>query len=103
MYFWKLHGIGNDFIAMDKRFDNEDFFSYSDLAKKVCDRRFSVGADGLLIVKNSSIADVEMIYYNSDGSRAGMCGNGLRCFAKFVYDNNLFNFILPSLIFISFC
>lgn len=89
MYFWKLHGIGNDFIAMDKRFDNEDFSSYSDLAKKVCNRRFSVGADGLLIVKNSSIADVEMVYYNSDGSRAGMCGNGLRCFAKFVYDNNI--------------
>lgn len=89
MEFWKLHGIGNDFIAMDKRFDNEDFSSYSDLAKKVCNRRFSVGADGLLIVKKSSIADVEMVYYNSDGSRAQMCGNGLRCFAKFVYDNNI--------------
>ncbi len=89
MEFWKLHGIGNDFIAMDKRFDNKDSSSYSDLAKEVCNRRFSVGADGLLIVKNSSIADVEMVYYNSDGSRAQMCGNGLRCFAKFVYDNNI--------------
>ena len=89
MEFWKLHGIGNDFIAMDKRFDNKDSSSYSNLAQEVCNRRFSVGADGLLIVKNSSIADVEMVYYNSDGSRAQMCGNGLRCFAKFVYDNNI--------------
>ena len=77
MKFWKLHGIGNDFIAMDKRFDNKDSSSYSDLAKEVCDRRFSVGADGLLIVKNSSIADVEMVYYNSDGSRAKCVEMGL--------------------------
>lgn len=48
-----------------------------------------MGADGLLVVKNSDVADVEMIYYNSDGSRASMCGNGLRCFTKFVYDNNI--------------
>lgn len=89
MEFWKLHGIGNDFIAIDKRFDNNDFDFYSDLAKKVCNRRFSVGADGLLIVKNSSVADIKMLYYNSDGSMAKMCGNGLRCFSKFVYDNNI--------------
>ncbi|MEG1312423.1 MAG: diaminopimelate epimerase, partial [Romboutsia sp.] len=91
MKFWKLHGIGNDFIAMDKRFDKQLSSSYSDLAKKVCHRRFSVGADGLLVVKNSNRADVEMVYYNSDGSRAQMCGNGLRCFTKFVYDNNIVN------------
>ena len=62
---------------------------YGELAKKVCDRRFSVGADGLLVVKNNDLADIEMVYYNSDGSRASMCGNGLRCFVKFVYDNNI--------------
>ena len=89
MKFWKLQGIGNDFIAIDGRYDNIENNNYSKLAKKVCHRRFSVGADGLLIVKNSDVADVEMIYYNSDGSRASMCGNGLRCFAKFVYDNNI--------------
>ncbi|MGL5693915.1 MAG: diaminopimelate epimerase, partial [Peptostreptococcaceae bacterium] len=50
---------------------------------------FSIGAAGLLVVKDSNIADVEMVYYNSDGSRAAMCGNGLRCFVKFVYDNNI--------------
>ena len=91
MKFWKLQGIGNDFIAIDGRNDNIDSDNYGNLAKKVCHRRFSVGADGLLVVKNSQIADVEMVYYNSDGSRASMCGNGLRCFVKFVYDNNIVN------------
>lgn len=89
MNFWKLHGVGNDFIAIDGRFDNKDSNDYSDLAEKVCHRRFGVGADGLLVVKTSDISDVEMVYYNSDGSRANMCGNGLRCFCKFVYDNNI--------------
>ncbi len=51
----------------------------------------SVGADGLLVVKNSNVADIEMVYYNSDGSRAAMCGNGLRCFCRFVYDNHMVN------------
>ena len=91
MKFWKLHGIGNDFIAIDQRFEENDLNYYSKLASNVCHRRFSVGADGLLIVKDSDIADVKMIYYNSDGSRASMCGNGLRCFVKFVYDNNIVN------------
>lgn len=91
MKFWKLQGIGNDFIAIDGRFDNIDTDSYGELAKKVCHRRFSVGADGILVVKNSDVADVEMVYYNSDGSRAHMCGNGIRCFVKFVYDNNIVN------------
>lgn len=89
MKFWKLHGIGNDFIVIDGRFDNINCDNYDELAKKVCHRRFSVGADGLLVVKDSNLADIEMVYYNSDGSRAAMCGNGLRCFVKFVYDNNI--------------
>ncbi len=91
MKFWKFQGIGNDFIAIDGRCDNIDTDNYGELAKKVCHRRFSVGADGLLVVKNSDVADVEMVYYNSDGSRAHMCGNGIRCFVKFVYDNNIVN------------
>ncbi|MCC3867322.1 diaminopimelate epimerase [Terrisporobacter mayombei] len=89
MKFWKLQGIGNDFIAIDGRNDSIESDNYGELAKKVCHRKFSVGADGLLVVKNSNVADVEMVYYNSDGSRASMCGNGLRCFVKFVYDNNI--------------
>ena len=91
MRFWKLQGIGNDFIAIDGRYDNINSDEYGSLAKKVCHRRFSVGADGLLVVKNSNLADIEMVYYNSDGSRASMCGNGLRCFVIFVYDNNIVN------------
>lgn len=89
MNFWKLQGIGNDFIAIDGRYDNIENDDYGEIARKVCHRRFSVGADGLLIVKNNDLADIEMVYYNSDGSRASMCGNGLRCFVKFVYDNNI--------------
>ena len=89
MKFWKLHGIGNDFVAIDGRFDGKDASEYSEYAKSACHRRFSVGADGLLVIKDSDICDVEMVYYNSDGSRGEMCGNGLRCFVKFVYDNNI--------------
>lgn len=89
MKFWKLHGIGNDFIAIDGRYDNIDSNDYGEFAKLVCHRKFSVGADGILVVKNSDNADIEMVYYNCDGSRAAMCGNGLRCFVKFVYDNNI--------------
>ncbi|KXZ39591.1 diaminopimelate epimerase [Alkalithermobacter thermoalcaliphilus JW-YL-7 = DSM 7308] len=87
MKFWKLHGAGNDFIAIDGRKDLTD--DYSDVAKKVCHRHFGVGADGLLVVKESNNSDCKMLYYNSDGSKAKMCGNGIRCFAKFVYENNI--------------
>ncbi|MBQ3420934.1 MAG: diaminopimelate epimerase [Romboutsia sp.] len=87
--FWKMHGAGNDFIAIDGRFDNIDSNDYSNFALEVCHRKFGVGADGVLIVKNSNVADVEMVYYNSDGSRGEMCGNGIRCFSKFVYENNI--------------
>ncbi|WP_072886787.1 diaminopimelate epimerase [Tepidibacter formicigenes] len=87
MKFWKMHGVGNDFIALDgERYDIKD---YSEFAKKICHRHFGVGADGLLVAKKSDKADCEMIYYNSDGSRAKMCGNGLRCFSKFVYDKKI--------------
>lgn len=89
MKFWKLHGIGNDFIAIDERFYERDASSYSEIAKKLCHRRFGIGADGLLVVKSSDKADIEMVYYNSDGSQAAMCGNGLRCFVKYVYDNDI--------------
>ena len=91
MKFWKMQGAGNDFVAFDARFDNIDSNNYNEIALKLCDRRFGVGADGLLIVKNSETCDIEMVYYNSDGSRGEMCGNGIRCFSKFVYENNIVN------------
>lgn len=89
MKFWKLHGIGNDFIAIDDRFEKRDAKYYSNLSKKLCNRRFSIGADGLLVVKNSEVSDIKMVYYNADGSRAFMCGNGLRCFVRFVYESKI--------------
>ena len=85
--FAKLHGAGNDFIAIDGM--KEETWDYSELAQKACHRRFGVGADGLLVVKPSDTADCFMLYYNADGSRADMCGNGLRCFVKFVRDSGI--------------
>jgi diaminopimelate epimerase len=89
MKFWKMQGCGNDFIVIDGRFDNIDDNDYSDIAKKLCERKFSIGADGFIVVKNSDNAHIKMVYYNADGSRAGMCGNGIRCFSKFVIENNI--------------
>lgn len=87
MKFWKMHGAGNDFIVLDNRQGKQ--LDLSKLATQVCHRRFGVGADGLLAVQNSDTAEIRMIYYNSDGSEASMCGNGIRCFAKFVRDNEI--------------
>ncbi|SCJ98859.1 Diaminopimelate epimerase [uncultured Clostridium sp.] len=85
--FQKFHGTGNDFIIFkesDLRIDD-----YSILAKRVCDRHFGIGADGMIIISESTNADIRMKFYNADGSIASMCGNGIRCFSKFVYDNKL--------------
>jgi len=87
MQFTKMHGAGNDFILI--RDENSSYENYSYLAKQVCHRRFGVGADGLMVVKKSTVADIRMMYYNSDGSLAEMCGNGIRCFSNFVYEKNI--------------
>lgn len=85
--FWKLHGAGNDFIAVDgETYIIDDYYEF---AKNVCHRHFGIGADGILVYKKTDDADAQMVYYNSDGSIAKMCGNGIRCFAKFIYDNKL--------------
>ncbi|KPU43988.1 diaminopimelate epimerase [Oxobacter pfennigii] len=87
MLFTKMHGLGNDFIVIeDNGMDDND---YSTLASKLCHRHFGIGADGILVVKKSEIADSKMLIFNSDGSQAEMCGNGLRCYAKYLYDNNV--------------
>ena len=82
--FYKMTGGGNDFVIFDNRRKvlPED---YGALAKKVCERKFSVGADGLLVLEKEDTADFRMVYYNADGSRADMCGNGARCIARFAY------------------
>ncbi|MHB1392058.1 MAG: diaminopimelate epimerase [Clostridia bacterium] len=82
--FYKYHGLGNDFILIDNR--NNSIKVTPEILEKMCHRFFGIGADGLILAENSSCADIKMIIYNSDGSRAGMCGNGLRCFARFAYE-----------------
>lgn len=87
MEFTKMEAAGNDFVVFDGfKYKIKD---YSELALKACDRHFSVGADGILVCEDSDIADIKMIYYNSDGSRGEMCGNGIRCFSKYVYEKGL--------------
>ncbi len=88
MKFTKMQGTGNDFIIiedMDEKFKNKE----SELALKLCDRHFGIGADGVLFIRDSDAADIQMVIFNGDGSHADMCGNGLRCFAKYVWEKSL--------------
>lgn len=88
----KMQGCGNDFVIIDYPEYEKTGLKMSELAKKVCDRNFGVGADGMIIPNLSpenKEADIAWYFYNSDGSTAQMCGNGMRCFAKYVYDNKL--------------
>ena len=91
MRFWKMHGLGNDYIVIDNRDQKIGDERISELAKTLCERRFSVGADGLLLVYNSKVADAKMRIFNADGSEAEMCGNGIRCFAKYCFENGVTN------------
>ena len=89
--FSKMEGIGNDFIVMDDRDGSiEAGMPYPKLAEKLCDRHFGIGADGIILVKNSKDHDIRFVIYNSDGSRADMCGNGMRCFARYLYEKKIF-------------
>jgi len=89
MRFWKMHGLGNDYILIDNRDEKISGKQAGSLAKKLCERRLSIGADGLLLVSCSEIADVKMRIFNADGSEAEMCGNGIRCFAKYCFENKI--------------
>ena len=91
MRFWKMHGLGNDYIVIDNREEKVISTQASELATRLCERRLSVGADGLLLVSNSKVGDVKMRIFNADGSEAEMCGNGIRCFAKYCYENGIVN------------
>jgi len=86
MQFTKVHGLGNDFIILDGRTETRD---YTALAPKLCHRQTGIGADGLLIIEPSAVADVRMRIINEDGSEPEMCGNGIRCFAKYVYQQGI--------------
>lgn len=87
MKFTKMHGIANDYVVLNGFKDAIP--SPGRFAKKLCDRRFGVGSDGLLVVLPSRKADFRMRMFNPDGSEAEMCGNGIRCFGKYVYDHGL--------------
>lgn len=89
--FWKMHGIGNDYIVIDNRDRRIEEEKIPKIARKICKRRFSIGADGLLIIENSNIADIKMRIFNSDGSEAEMCGNGIRCVSKYCYERKIIN------------
>ena len=87
MKFQKMHGLGNDFILFN---DLDPLkFDLNALAIRLCDRHQGIGADGIILILPSEVADVKMRIINSDGSEANMCGNGIRCFAKYVYDNHI--------------
>lgn len=87
MKFYKMQGAGNDFVFVED-FNNE-IKEESSLAKKLCDRHFGIGADGLVIVRKSEVANAKMVIINADGSRANMCGNAIRCFGKYVYEHKI--------------
>lgn len=87
MKFQKMHGLGNDFILFDEIDPLK--FDLKSLAIKLCDRHQGIGADGIILILPSDIAHVKMRIINSDGSEANMCGNGIRCFAKYIFDNNI--------------
>ncbi len=87
MYFTKMHGLGNDYVYVNC------FAEYvrepDRIAKRISDRHFGIGSDGLILICPSEKADFKMEIYNADGSRAEMCGNGIRCLAKYVYDQKM--------------
>jgi diaminopimelate epimerase len=91
LHFVKMHGLGNDFILIDCLKNGCDFpgSSFEDFSKKLCDRRFGIGADQILILYPSNVADFRMRIMNADGSEVEMCGNGIRCLAKYIWERKL--------------
>lgn len=87
MKFTKMQGLGNDYVYVDCT--KEELAAPADIARAVSDRHFGIGSDGLILIKPSKAADFYMEMYNADGSRSAMCGNGIRCVGKYVYDFGL--------------
>ncbi|MGN1188095.1 MAG: diaminopimelate epimerase [Lachnospiraceae bacterium] len=87
MKFTKMQGLGNDYVYVDCT--REELATPADVARAVSDRHFGIGSDGLILIKPSKAADFYMEMYNADGSRSAMCGNGIRCVGKYVYDFGL--------------
>lgn len=90
MEFTKIQGTGNDFIVLDNTKIGLYEYKLSSLAKRICKRKYSIGADGLIVIEHAnSNADFRMNFYNADGSMAEMCGNGARCVARYAYENRI--------------
>ncbi len=88
--FTKMEGLGNDYVYIDcTKMQDDKINNIAKLASKISDRHFGIGSDGLILICKSDIADFKMRMFNSDGTEAQMCGNGIRCVAKYVYDNGL--------------
>ena len=87
MKLWKMQGAGNDFLILDNR--QEMVADLSRLTERICHRHFGIGADGLMALSDSSLGAIRMTYFNADGTRDTMCGNGIRCLAKFARDNGI--------------
>lgn len=89
MKFTKMEGCGNDYVYVDGSKEHVPAEQKSELVKKLSDRHFGIGGDGVIFINPSTEADFEMEMYNMDGSRSEMCGNGIRCVGKYVYDHGL--------------
>ena len=90
MRFWKMNGAGNDFIILDNREEKRDHSLFPALARKLCHRHLSIGADGLMVVESPDQGgDYRMLFYNSDGSVGEMCGNGARCICRYGFETGL--------------
>lgn len=88
-YFYKLHGLGNDMIVIDDRDGAIPPYEMPRAARKLCNRYTGIGGDCLLVAKNSDSADIAMLVFNADGTQAQMCGNGIRCFSRIVYETGM--------------
>ena len=86
MQFTKMEGAGNDYVYIDARSQDKD---WPELSRRMSDRHFGVGSDGLILIADSDIADLKMVMFNADGSQGEMCGNGIRCFAKYAIERDI--------------
>jgi len=88
--FSKMEGLGNDFVILDDRDGQiEAYIAYPDLARRLCDRHFGIGGDGIILARKSENHDIRFVIINSDGTEPQMCGNGMRCFARYLYEKKI--------------